>query len=56
MAAAFDREDVAHELVVIEDAGHGLGGAENWPTVSSMAIDWLDRHLVPTAGSDRAAE
>ncbi len=56
MAAAFDREDVAHELVVIEDAGHGLGGAENWPTVSSMAIDWLDRHLAPTAGSDRAAE
>lgn len=45
MAEAFEREGVAHELIVIDDAGHDLGGAANWPEVMRASIDWLDTHL-----------
>jgi len=47
MAEAFEREDVAHKLVVIEGAGHDLGGEVNLPEVMRESVEWLDLHLNP---------
>jgi len=51
MAAAFEREGVEHRLIVVPDAGHGLGGAANWPQVMDDSIQWLDRHLAESPGA-----
>jgi acetyl esterase/lipase len=49
MAEAFEREGVAHELIVFDDAGHGLGGALNAERVVRHTLDWLDQHLLAGA-------
>ncbi len=50
MAEAFEREGVEHRLIVLDDAGHDLGGAENGGWVLSESIRWLDEHLAAPAG------
>lgn len=53
IAEAFDREGVANELVVIDGAGHGLGGEANAAAVFGRTIGWFDRHLSnDTVGAD----
>lgn len=42
---AFERENVAHKLIVLPDAGHGLGGEENREKVTGEAIDWFNQRL-----------
>jgi acetyl esterase/lipase len=49
MAEAFEREGVEHRLIVVDDAGHDLGGAENGGWVLSESIRWLDAHLAVPA-------
>jgi len=48
MAEALEREDVAHKLLVIEGAGHDLGGEVNLPEVMRESVEWLDLHLNPS--------
>ena len=51
MAAAFAREGVAHELIVLDNAGHGLGGEANWERVLGATLNWLNRHLVDSVAA-----
>ncbi len=44
--AAFEREQVPHQLIEFPDAGHGLEGAENQARVIRETIAWFDQHLV----------
>jgi acetyl esterase/lipase len=42
---AFQREQVAHKLIVFPEAGHGLEGQETRATVVRETIAWFDQHL-----------
>lgn len=45
IAEAYAREGVPHELIIVEGAGHGLGGEENAPMVMRETLGWFDVHL-----------
>jgi len=49
IAEAFEREGVAHELIVVEGAGHDLGGEENAAMIMRKTLDWFDLHLTSAA-------
>lgn len=48
--AAFEKENVAHELIVIEGAAHGFDQAGNQRMFAGM-LRWFDLHLVQQAKS-----
>jgi acetyl esterase/lipase len=52
--AAFQKEDVPSELIVIKDAGHGFGG-EDGERASKALIDWFDKYLSASNSSDNGA-
>ena len=45
IAEAFQRENVDHKLIILPEAGHGLGGEQNQQTVLREALEWFDAHL-----------
>lgn len=52
--AAFKKEGVPCELIVIKGAGHGFAG-ENGKRASQALLKWFDTYLMkPTSGEDRA--
>jgi acetyl esterase/lipase len=55
--AAFEKEKVPCELIVIEGAGHGFAAADG-QRASKALVDWFDKHLAEDSDSDdaRAAE
>lgn len=52
--AAFEKDKVPCELIVIEGAGHGFGG-ENGRRASKALVAWFDKYLAaPVEGNDDA--
>ena len=51
--AAFEKEKVPCELIVIKGAGHGFGAADG-QRASKALVDWFDKHLAASADSDDA--
>ncbi len=51
--AAFEKEKVPCDLLVIEGAGHGFGG-EQGKRASKALVDWFDKHLAADAAGDQA--
>ncbi len=46
MSEALKRADVDHELIVMPDAGHNLGGPQGILTAIKKSVNWFDQHLV----------
>ena len=42
---AFEKQRVAHKLIVFPTAGHGLEGAENRATLVRESVAWFEKHL-----------
>jgi dipeptidyl aminopeptidase/acylaminoacyl peptidase len=46
--AAFQREGVTSELIVIPGAGHGFRGGDEARATEAL-VSWFERHLLPRA-------
>jgi acetyl esterase/lipase len=53
--AAFKKENVTCDLLVIQGAGHGFPG-EQGERASKALIDWFDKHLAKTKMPERDSE
>jgi dipeptidyl aminopeptidase/acylaminoacyl peptidase len=54
IVAALEKEKVPCELVVIEGAGHGFGGADAERAATAL-VAWFDMYLAAPAGAARDA-
>lgn len=45
IAEAFQKNQIEHKLIVLENAGHGLQGKDNQAKVLEETLSWFDRHL-----------
>lgn len=46
IAEALEREQVPHELKIIPNVGHGLGGVDKQKQITDDALAWFDRYLL----------
>lgn len=45
IADAFQKNEVEHKLIILENAGHGLEGKDNQAKVLEEILTWFDKHL-----------
>jgi dipeptidyl aminopeptidase/acylaminoacyl peptidase len=53
--AAFQKEKVTCELIVVSGAGHGFGG-EDGKRASKALIEWFDKYLAAASDNEKEAK
>lgn len=49
IAEALAKEEVPHQLTIIPDVGHGLGGVAKQQQITQQALAWFDNYLLGAA-------